>query len=414
MEPTQQILPGSWLGVFGGGQLGRMFAQSAYRLGYRVAVLDSEVDCPAAQVAQLRYGSTSLADGVLDPAVEDWARRCQVVTLEFENVDSQAVRRAAQWTRTCPDVQFLEICQDRQREKESVQRIGCPTTPFRVVTSEQQAAQAAGELGWPLVLKTARSGYDGKGQRLVRSLGELPEAWSSLATERAVAEQWIDFVAEVSMITARNQQGQIVSYPLLENEHAHHILDVTRCPASPSLQALEPQAREICRSVAESFSVVGLFCVEFFVTRDGRLLINELAPRPHNSGHLTIEAFDISQFEMQLRAICNLPLRPPRQLSPAAMANLLGDLWQAGEPVWEAAFERSSTYLHLYGKSQPRAGRKMGHLTVLDPQRAADLVRQVRDQLQAAGGYRVTTLVPPRLARTIGLLVGHFVFGFAR
>ena len=376
-----QILPGSWLGVLGGGQLGRMFAMAAHRLGYHVAVYEPELESPAAQSADQHFCTASSTKGPHE-LVTEMAQLCDSVTLEFENIDGDLLRTAAKYSHTRPGVEFLEICQDRKREKESVARIGCPTTPFRSVTCEAEAKRAAEELGWPVVLKTARSGYDGKGQRIVRSSDGLAAAWNDLNTNHAVAEQWIDFVAEVSTIAARNASGDFVCYPLFENRHANHILDVTVCPASPELAKLQAEAESICRAVAETYSVEGLFCVEFFVTRDGKLMVNEMAPRPHNSGHLTIEAFDISQFEMQVRAICNLPLRQPVQTCPAAMVNLLGDAWDRGTPDWSSALNQPHTYLHLYGKSEPRGGRKMGHVTVLSASgNAAELAVQVREQI---------------------------------
>lgn len=379
-----QILPGNWLGVLGGGQLGRMFAQAAHRLGYHVGVFEPEENSPAAQVADRHFCPTLQTSPSDEEQVLLMSKLCQVVTLEFENINANLVRIAAQHSLTRPGVEFLEICQDRKREKESVAKIGCPTTPFRAISNLQQANQAAEELGWPVVLKTARSGYDGKGQRIVRRPEDLAEAWQSLNSDHVVAEKWIDFVAEVSMISARNARGQFVCYPIFENQHANHILDVTCCPARGDLAKLQSDAEAICRAVAEQYSVEGLFCVEFFVTRDGKLMVNEMAPRPHNSGHLTIEAFDVSQFELQVRAICNLPLRQPKQIMPAAMVNLLGDVWSGGTPNWSAALERDLTFLHLYGKSQPRPGRKMGHVTVLDAQSAADLARKVRQSLHAS------------------------------
>jgi 5-(carboxyamino)imidazole ribonucleotide synthase len=383
------IVPGSWLGVLGGGQLGRMIAQAAQRLGYHVAVFEPEVNSPAAQTADRHFCTT------LDPSksdtelVNEMAQLCAALTLEFENIPVELVKAAAQHTQTRPGAQFLEICQDRQREKESVARIGCPTTPFRAVANVDQARQAAEELGWPIVLKTARSGYDGKGQRIVHSPADLPQAWDSLGSNHVVAEKWIDFVAEVSMIAARNARGQFVCFPLFENQHANHILDVTRCPADGDLAKLQDEAASICRAVAEQYEVEGLFCVEFFVNRQGGLMVNEMAPRPHNSGHLTIEAFDISQFEMQVRAICNLPLRKPVQLMPAAMVNLLGDVWQRGQPNWSEALQPERTFLHLYGKAEPRPGRKMGHITVLAADgQAEQIARQTRDSLGGRSAWQ--------------------------
>lgn len=383
--------------MLGGGQLGRMFTHAAQRMGYRVAVYEAESDCPAGQAADRHFHPD--ANESVEPLVEEFARLCDVVTLEFENIDPALVRQLESWTKTSPGAEFLSICQDRIREKTAVRDAGFPTTPFMAVGSPEAVQAAGDELGWPLVLKTATSGYDGKGQTIVKSPAEIDEAWKLLGTDHVIAEQWIAFEAEVSMITARNERGEIASYPLFENTHANHILDITRCPVSEELSGCELQAAEICHGLAKQFSVVGLFCVEFFVSKQGELMVNEIAPRPHNSGHLTIEAFNCSQFEQQLRAICNLPLAQTQQLKPAAMANLLGDIWfpeaasqssspsdlsDSGEPNWAAAMRYPWSYLHLYGKAEPRLGRKMGHLTVLDSsslsasQRAAQIRQALR------------------------------------
>lgn len=362
---SQSIQPGSWLGVLGGGQLGRMFSTAAHRLGYRVCVLDPEVDCPAAQVSDKHLCRTTQPMFTDLQLVQQMSDQCAAITLEFENIASELVRTAAEKCHARPGAEFLSICQDRQMEKEAVIRVGCPATPFRAVNSVDAAKDAGRELGWPLVLKTARSGYDGKGQRIVRCAEDVAAAWSNLGSAHIVAEQWIDFVAEVSMLAARNAAGQFVCYPLMENQHSNHILDITCCPAAAELIGLQTDAEEICRAVAEQYLVEGLFCIEFFVSRDGKLLVNEMAPRPHNSGHLTIEAFDISQFEMQVRAVANLALRKPVQIRAASMSNLLGDIWQNGEPNWNTVLRCPNTHLHLYGKSEPRVGRKMGHITVI-------------------------------------------------
>ncbi len=376
------VEPGQWLGVLGGGQLGRMFTHAAQRMGYHVAVFEAEVQCPAGQVAEKHFCST-LSDVSSEQLVLEMSKLCSVITLEFENIPTEILRIAGRVARTNPSADFLEICQDRLREKGALRQAGFPTTPFQAAASLADVLAAGASLGWPLVLKTVRSGYDGKGQAIVRSAGEAAKIWEQLATEHVIAEQWIQFDAEVSMITARNARGQIECYPLLENNHANHVLDITRCPVSAHLRHLEEQAVEICRGIASSFGVLGLFCVEFFVTSAGELMINEMAPRPHNSGHLTIEAFTCSQFEQQVRAICNLPLVPPTMLRPAAMANLLGNLWQSGTPHWQAVLAEPAAHLHLYGKDEARSGRKMGHLTVLDESssEAAITARELRDAL---------------------------------
>lgn len=378
----QSIEPGKWLGVLGGGQLGRMFTHAAQRMGYHVAIFEEEVDCPAGQAAEKHYCPTGSAESS-ENLVLEMAKLCSVVTVEFENIPTELLRLAGRTARTNPSADFLEICQHRLKEKTALQQAGFPTTPFLAVSSLKEVQQVGESLAWPLVLKTARSGYDGKGQVIVRSAEDAVKAWEQLGTTEAIAEKWIDFDAEVSMITARNARGQIECYPLFENDHSSHILDVTRCPVSAHLRNVEERAEEICRGIASNFGVLGLFCVEFFVTADGELMINEIAPRPHNSGHLTIEAFTCSQFEQQVRAICNLPLVPPSMLRPAAMANLLGDLWQNGAPDWQAVLSEPAAHLHLYGKAEARQGRKMGHLTVLDESssEAAITAKELREAL---------------------------------
>ncbi len=373
--------PGSWIGILGGGQLGRMFAHAAQRMGYHVAVYETQAGCPAAQAADQHFLPKDEADVAV--TLDAMVQRCDVTTLEFENVDADLVRRAAANIPARPRAEFLELCQNRIREKGSLSEAGFPTTPFLPVHSEEEVLQAAAELGWPLVLKTATNGYDGKGQAIVRSAEQLTEVWPKLGSEDIIAEQWIEFEAEVSMIAARNARGDIQCFPLFENDHENHILFVTRCPTSPQFRGLEIEAREICSGIAEKFSVVGLFCVEFFVAKDGRLLINEIAPRPHNSGHVTMDAFQVTQFDQHVRAVCNLPLLTPEQIRPAAMVNLLGDVWTMGEPNWRPVLQSPNAHLHLYGKVQAREGRKMGHINVLDNDSttAANLAKGLRQKL---------------------------------
>lgn len=384
MKKTELVEPGRWLGVLGGGQLGRMFTHAAQRLGYHVAVFEPQIDPPAAQAAD-RHFSTKRSSQSAEELLAEMAQLCDVITLEFENISTDLVRQAERFSKTHPHADFLRICQDRIAEKTALTSAGFPTTPFQSVTSPAEVVQAADELGWPLVLKTARSGYDGKGQAVVHKPSEVESTWQELGDSHVIAEKWIEFQAEVSLITARNLRGDIEAYPLFENGHVDHILDVVRCPVTSStLMKLEAQAKEIGRGIAEHFGVVGLFCVEFFVAKSGELMINEIAPRPHNSGHLTIEAFACSQFEQQVRAICNLPLIPADSVRPAAMVNLLGDVWQHGEPDWAGVLSVPAAHLHLYGKSEPRAGRKMGHITVLDEtsSRAADIACELRSSLR--------------------------------
>lgn len=376
------IEPGSWLGIFGGGQLGRMFTHAAQARGYHVSVLEHEDNCPAAQAADRHIMPSTNAHDQL-ATIEAFARDVSAVTLEFENVDAEWLQIAARFAPTRPGAEFLNICQHRFREKSAVRAAGFPVTPFQPVGCAEDIVAAAATFGWPVIVKTCRSGYDGKGQCVVSAADQAESAFASLHTDEAIAEKRIDFVAEVSMLGARNARGAIVTYPLVENSHANHILDISRCPVSPELMRYESQAEQIVAGIAQQFHVEGLFCVEFFFDARQGLMVNEIAPRPHNSGHLTMEAFSVSQFDQQLRALCNLPLGATKEHRPAAMANLLGDLWFAGKGMnWSAAFAQSDTFLHLYGKNEPRVGRKMGHLTCL-ADTAEDAVNRVQQIRQA-------------------------------
>ncbi len=368
------ILPGSTIGVLGSGQLGRMFAISARRMGYRVHTLSPDTDTPTGQIADLEI----VADYDDCEAVEQFAREVDVVTFEFENVSAQAVDAALKHAPVHPRGEVLFTAQNRLREKTFLEKNGFPVAPFRRVTNLQELEVAVGELGVPCVLKTAGFGYDGKGQSKIESADDTQRAWESLGTNEGVLEAWISFEREVSVVAARGQDGQFADFGVVENRHVNHILDLTIAPAQVS-DTVAREAIEIARGVLETLEVVGVLCVEFFVLADGTLLINELAPRPHNSGHFTFDANVTSQFEQQLRAVCGLPLGSTQQLRPAAMANLLGDAWTDGEPNWKAASEFANVKLHLYGKMQPRPGRKMGHFTAL-----ADTVDDaVRDVLAA-------------------------------
>ncbi|MBL9173900.1 MAG: 5-(carboxyamino)imidazole ribonucleotide synthase [Verrucomicrobiales bacterium] len=356
------ILPGAAVGVLGSGQLGRMFALAARSLGYRVHVYSPDTDTPAGQV-----GDVEIAAEYSDlDRVRDFARAVRVVTFEFENVPSDTSRAAAELVPVRPDGHVLHITQQRLREKTFLRDHGFPVTPFRAVRSEADLIGAARDLGIPGVLKTASFGYDGKGQQLVRSETDLPAAFQDLRGAEGIYEAFVEFDQEISVIAARSTSGVVEVFPVFGNSHSRHILDITVCPAVIS-QSLAAQAAEMARGILDALQVVGLLTVELFVTRQGTLLVNELAPRPHNSGHLTLDANVTSQFEQQLRAVCGLPLGSPALRAPAAMANLLGDVWLAagGVPDWAAALSDPSIRLHLYGKAEPRAGRKMGHLTAV-------------------------------------------------
>jgi 5-(carboxyamino)imidazole ribonucleotide synthase len=357
------ILPGSTLGMVGGGQLGRMFALEARRLGYRVVVLDPGENAPAAQVAD-----EHLRAEFDDPqALRALAGRCQVVTLEWENADVAALRAIEGRVPVRPGVRVLEVAQHRVREKDAARALGVATAGYRAVGSLDGLRQALAELGTPAVLKTARWGYDGKGQAVIRDPAQAAEAYQAVGGgEDLILEEWVRFSAEISVICARSPSGETACFPPAENLHRNAILDLSLVPARVP-QAVARQAEDVARRLAEGLEVVGLLAVEMFVGEDGTVRMNEMAPRPHNSGHYTLEACPVSQFEQQLRAVCGLPLGSTELLRPAAMANLMGD--DAGtclqRPGVADALGIPGVALHLYGKGQARPGRKMGHLTAL-------------------------------------------------
>ena len=353
------ILPGSTLGVLGSGQLGRMFAIAARQMGYRVHTFSPDTDTPTGQVADKEFAGSYDDLG----AVRDFARGVSVVTFEFENVPAATAQAAAECAPVRPSGAILHVTQHRIREKTFLLQHGFPVTPFRAVRSLEDLRDAAAELGLPAVLKTASFGYDGKGQATVRSLQEAESVWNCGPAER-IYEAFVDFDREVSVVAARGIDGSFAHWGVIQNTHENHILSLSVSPADVPPD-VEREAIAIARGILEQLEVVGVLCVEFFLTKSGKLLVNELAPRPHNSGHLTIDAHLTSQFEQQLRAVCGLPLGSTHRHRPAAMANLLGDLWSAGEPNWPAALALPDVKLHLYGKSEPRPGRKMGHLTAL-------------------------------------------------
>lgn len=372
------ILPGGTIGVLGSGQLGRMFAMAARRMGYMVHTFSPETDTPTGQVSDLEI-TASYDD--LD-AVRAFARGVHVVTFEFENIPVATVEAVAELVPVWPSGFALYTTQHRIREKTFLARAGFPVTPFRQIRSLAELRAGIDDLGLPAVLKTAGFGYDGKGQSKIVSPDECEKAFNALGGQEAILEAFVDFEREVSVVAARGLDGSKVNYGVIENVHLNHILDCSMAPAAVSPE-VERTATEIAESLLERLDVVGVLCVEFFVGRDGTLYVNELAPRPHNSGHFTIDACVTSQFEQQLRAVCGLPLGATDLLAPAAMVNLLGDLWERGEPDWLAACAFPSVKLHLYGKRQPRPGRKMGHLTARGVTRdeAAELARGARTAL---------------------------------
>lgn len=371
------VLPGATIGVLGSGQLGRMFTIAARRLGYRVHVLSPDDDTPTGQVADVEFASSY---GDLD-AVARFARQVDVVTFEFENVPAEIIEVVQQIVPVLPGGHVLHTTQHRLREKMFLQKIGLPVTPFRAVHALADLESADDDF-FPAVLKTAAWGYDGKGQIRLASRTGATSQWLRWEGGPAILEKHVDFAAELSIVAVRGQDGDFASYGPIANTHCNHILDVSVAPGyfTPTIA---DDATEMARAIATQLNVVGVLCIEFFLTAGGKLLVNELAPRPHNSGHLTIDAHAACQFEQQVRAVCGLPLAATTQLRPAAMVNLLGDLWQNRAPDWPRALAMPDVKLHLYGKRSPLAGRKMGHITALadTAQQAIDLALAARSRL---------------------------------
>lgn len=354
------ILPGATIGVLGSGQLGRMFALMARRMGYRVHTYSPGDDTPTGQLADVEWNASYDDLG----QVRKFAQAVDVITFEFENVPSATTDAAAQFAPVRPKGEVLHITQHRLREKTFLKENGFPLPKFVAVRSLAELEAALVETGTPAVLKTAGWGYDGKGQFKIREASQAAEAWAGLGGVEGVLEAFVDFEMEVSVVAARGMDGSFAHYGVMENIHERHILDVTISPGRVPA-AVEAAAVDIARGVLDKLEVVGILCVEFFVQRDGSLLVNELAPRPHNSGHITFDNRVTNQFEQQLRAICGLPLGSTELLRPGVMVNLLGDVWADGEPDWAAACGFPNVKLHLYGKADARPGRKMGHLNVL-------------------------------------------------
>ncbi len=357
------IPPGATLGVLGGGQLGRMFAQAAQSAGYGVAVLEADEAAPAAQVTGIH-----LAARYDDPlALEQLARDCAAVTVEFENIPAQSMHWLESRVPLAPSPQAVAVCQDRAQEKALFQRLGVPCAPCAVLTAGSDPDAAGADL-FPGILKTARLGYDGKGQVTVQTAADLPAAWAALGGVDCVLEKKLDLAFELSLVMARGRDGSAVQFAPQQNLHRDGILFASFSPGPSITPEIAQAAQSAASTVAQGLGYVGVLCVEFFVLRDGRLLANEIAPRPHNSGHHTIDSCNVSQFELQWRTLVQAPLLVPRQHSATAMLNLLGDLWfdAAGrqrEPDWAAVLAQPGAHLHLYGKHEPRKGRKMGHLT---------------------------------------------------
>lgn len=372
------VLPGGTIGIIGGGQLGRMMILAARAMGYRSVVLDPNPQSPAAQVADHQV----VADYADVEALTIMARQCDVVTYEFENVSVAALHHIIDQVPVRPNPQLLWVSQNRIREKEMCQRLGLPTAKFQAVTHRDQLTSALDYVGLPCVFKTAEGGYDGKGQVVVHNLQDAQNAWHELGSGSIplIIERLVSFDREASVVIARGSDGDMRAFPVGENLHRHGILHMTSVPAALSQDVLD-QLVAAAKRLAEGLELVGVMAIEFFVfEQQATVLVNELAPRPHNSGHYTIEACDTSQFEQHVRAITGMPLGPGQLLSPAAMVNVLGDDWpKDGAPNFYECLTVPGTHLHLYGKDQPRVGRKMGHITVLSPD-----AKHARDSAQMA------------------------------
>jgi 5-(carboxyamino)imidazole ribonucleotide synthase len=354
------LAPGATIGILGGGQLGRMTALAAARLGYRCHVFAAEPDSPAAQVC----AAATVADFTDRAALADFAGAVDVATFEFENIPAAAVRAVAASTPVLPRPEILEITQDRLREKDFLRSIGVATTGYREIVDLASLRRAIEDLGCPAVLKCVRLGYDGKGQVTLGPQTRLDEAWRGIGGEIGILEAFVDFACEISVILARGGDGDWAAYPPVENRHVNHVLDTTIAPA-PIAAETAARATAIARDIAERLDLVGVLAVEMFLTAGGDILVNELAPRPHNSGHWTIDACVTSQFEQLVRALCGLPFGSVAHHSDAVMQNLLGEAVEN----WREALADPLAKLHLYGKQGARPGRKMGHVTTLVPHR---------------------------------------------
>ena len=351
--------PGSVIGIVGGGQLGRMSAMAAARLGFRTHIFSPEFNCPASQVAT---GST-VGDYTQLPALEMFAQKVDVITFEFENLPAESLELLERLKPVRPGVKILRISQDRLLEKQFLNDAGIATAPWAKVESEEELTQAVARLGLPAVLKTTRLGYDGKGQAMLRAQDDLAPAFARLEPKPLVLEGFVNFAAEISVMVARGLDGTVVTYDAVENRHKHHILDLTFAPAPMPVTVLE-EAQAIARAIAEKLELVGLLGVEMFVTADGGLVVNEIAPRPHNSGHWTMDACPCSQFEMHIRAVAGLPLPPAVRHSDAVMKNLIGP---EDMELWPRILATPGLIPHHYGKAEARPGRKMGHFNRLFP-----------------------------------------------
>lgn len=371
------VPPGATIGILGGGQLGRYFVMAARTMGYRTTVVDPSPDAPAGAVADVH-----LVAPYDDPAaLEQLAATCEVVTVEFENAPAEGLATIADRTLVFPPVDAIAVTQDRIREKEFLEDIGAPVGPYMVVETDDDVV-AADDFDFPAILKTARNGYDGKGQWGVWNHGDLAGYWEQAGKVPCVLEKKLNLDRELSMVVARTADDRVASYPVAQNAHVQGILDTSYAPAYLPYDGASAAA-DLCTYIARELDFVGVMCVEMFVVGND-VFVNEIAPRPHNTGHFTLDVCVTSQFEQQVRAVCGLALGETRLLVPGvAMANLMGELWDAGEPQWHRVLDNAAAHLHLYGKAEARPGRKMGHLTVATgtAMGAHALARRLRTQL---------------------------------
>ncbi|MGK0189055.1 MAG: 5-(carboxyamino)imidazole ribonucleotide synthase [Verrucomicrobiales bacterium] len=387
-SPAQKpglLQPGKTIGIVGGGQLGRMLTREVRRMGYRAVIFTDEYPpSPAGQLADREINAP-----YYDPeATATFIREIDVATIEFENIPAELLTAVEQRVPVYPSQHALTICQNREKEKNFLRQQSIPHAEFRVVDSGASLGAAVADLGMPCILKTAAFGYDGKGQRKITHEEDWETVWQEFGASRGVVEQWVDFQCEVSVVCARSIAGEIAHFPLAENIHVNQILDTTIVPARCTTDALQKEAQQLATEIAEALDFVGTFCVEIFIAQDGSLLVNEMAPRPHNSGHFTIDACKTNQFEQQLRAVAGLPLGDPSLLSGVVMKNLLGDLWLSPTepPNWSDVLKEPNTKLHLYGKRVGRPGRKMGHFCVLgEPEEALETANRLFQQLVNQG-----------------------------
>lgn len=374
------ILPGATLGMLGGGQLGRMFTTAAQTMGYKVIVLDPDKNSPAGIIADQHICATYTDES----ALKDLAQQCAAITTEFENIPASTLAFLEQRTVVHPSSTALANTQNRNTEKNFIRAQGIPTVPFVSIHSKEDIASIGEQITFPAILKVATFGYDGKGQIVCEDMQAAYEAFDALGQKECVLEQRIDLEREISVVLARAQNGQITAFPVAENMHINGILHSTTVP-SIAEQSQQQMAIEMASKIAEGLNYVGTMAVEFFVSKQGDIIANEIAPRPHNSGHYTLDACRTSQFEQQVRMLCGLPAGAAELITPVVMINLLGDVWGNSQPHWEQLLAQPDIKLHLYGKKEARAGRKMGHFNVLatDTSQAMELANQTFAAIKA-------------------------------